>query len=522
MHQVLLIDDEPGAIKTLKYLLDWNEYGFQIAGEAANGKQALDLLQSKVFSLVISDIKMPVMDGLELVKEIRKFSRIPIIMMSGYAEFDYVKKCLEYGVKDYLLKPVEEDEFIPLLQNIKLEIEHLQLIDKQLYHGVQAMRDQMLKKWAHGLIRAEDVVEHFPLVGILESSEGAFCAFKVHMEFMDSFDNRLMESDVLLKRFAVRNIIEDVIGNQGYAFEEDHEHVGVLLIGQRDGLSEEYVRTQAEQMREWIGQFAKVPVTIGVGNMVYTLQNVVESFQRADKMLDMRFLFGKNSVLSGEVAKLPDVKEASTKRDISHIIDALKWNDTLEASQLLEDRWVQLIRCHSEEAMKALAVEMFVDLYRVVKENGNSLNTVFPTPWQDFTMIMESKSMEALFLLVEKRCLIIAEYLNNRKQPQASQTIETVKKFAQEQFAQQICLKQIAEQVYMNPTYLGRLFKSEEGISFNEYLMKVRMEKAKVCLRNTSGKIYNIALEVGYTDVDWFYKKFKQYTGVSAGEYRSS
>ncbi|GAB6990733.1 response regulator [Paenibacillus pini] len=522
MHQVLLIDDEPGAIKTLKYLLDWNEYGFQIAGEAANGKQALELLNSKDFSLVISDIKMPVMDGLELVKEIRKFSRIPIIMMSGYAEFEYVKKCLEYGVKDYLLKPVDENEFLPLFQNIKLEIERLQWIDKQLYHGMQAMRDQILKKWTHGWIHAEDVVEHFPLVGMSGSPNSAFCVLKVHMEFMDSLDIRLMESDVLLKRFAVRNIIEDVIGEQGYAFEENHDHVGVLLIGQRDGLSEEYVRAQAEQMRESIGQFAKVPVTIGVGSIVHTLQNVVESFHRADKMLDMRFLFGKNSVLSEEAAKRPDLEDSVTKRDISHIIDALKWNDTMEASQRLEDRWRLLIRCHSEESMKAVALEMFVDLYRVVKESVYSLNHVFATPLQDFTMIMEAKTMEDLFLLVEERCLLVADHLNNRKQPQASQTIGTVKKLAQEQFAQQICLKHIAEQVYMNPTYLGRLFKSEEGISFNEYLMKVRMEKAKTYLRNTSHKIYSIALEVGYTDVDWFCKKFKQYTGVSAGEFRSS
>lgn len=521
MYPVLLIDDEPGALKSLKYLLDWEQYGYTIAGEASGGRQALEMVREHPYSLVITDIRMPVMDGLELITELRRFSKVPIIIMSGYAEFEYVKECLKHGVKDYLLKPVEEEDLIQVLQKVKLEMEQQARIDRQLYFGIPAVRDQLLRKWANGLVYGEEVSEHLPLLDQYAEAERCYCTLIVEMDFMDASNDQLLESDIQVKRFAVRNVIEDVIVRDGYVFEEDDEHYGILLIGSSDKMHAGKVKEVAEEVRACIFQFAKVSVTIGTGEIVSSSKDVERSYYYSRKMLDMRFLFGNIGILTERVSLSFQSTNDLDAQNNSDMMDAMKWGHMEDVKRLLHQKWDYLRNNPSEEVVKSVAMEIFVDLYRLVKERGTSTEHLFDSPMKDYVAIMEAKTMEALFQFVEKRCLQVAQYLHRSKPPQASQTIEAVKKLVKEQFSQNISLKDIAEQIYMNPAYLGRLFKSSEGVSFNEYLMTVRMEQAKAYLRDTDKKVYEIAQEVGYHDIDWFYKKFKQYAGVSTSEFRT-
>ncbi|WP_158560775.1 response regulator transcription factor [Paenibacillus contaminans] len=123
MNKVLLVDDEPGALKSIKYLLDWEQTGFVIGAEASNGKQALELLRQDSFALVITDIRMPVMDGIALIASIREFSDVAVVIMSGYEDFSNARAAMKYGVKDYLLKPAEAEELDRLLLKLKHELE---------------------------------------------------------------------------------------------------------------------------------------------------------------------------------------------------------------------------------------------------------------------------------------------------------------------------------------------------------------------------------------------------------------
>lgn len=521
LHPVLLVDDEPSAIKSVKYLVDWEQHGFRIAGEAANGRQALEAMKSQTYALLLTDIRMPGMDGLELVAQVRQFSQVPVIIMSGYSDFGYVKQSLGHGVKDYLLKPVEEDDLVRLLHKLKLEIEHQALVDKQLYFGVPALRDQMLKRWVHGSGRGEEIVEHFPLAARLQTDERALCAITVEMDFMDERNDRMLESDIQIKRFAVRNVIEDLIAGEGYAFEDDDEHLGVLLVGPRERLTERHAAALAAAMHENAERYAKVPVAVGTGSVVHRFAEAEQSFRRARNRLEMRFLFGSSGVLTeAQERRIPETGD-SEGWQISPILESLNWSRAEELSRLLRDKWSRMKDRYSEETMKAVVLEVFVELYRLLKERGLDGDGLFDSPLRDYRAIMDAKTMEGLLQFVERRCLDVAEALNVSIQPQPAQTVEQVKQLVKLQFAQSICLKDIAEQIYMNPGYLGRLFKAHEGMSFNEYLLQVRMEKAKALLRETDMKVYAIAAEVGYGDIDWFYKKFKQYAGASASEYRT-
>ncbi|MFD0714323.1 response regulator [Paenibacillus sp. GCM10027626] len=523
MLNVLLVDDEPGAIKAMKYLLDWEQHGFVVAGEAANGRQAIELLEQHVYALMVTDIRMPGLFGLELIKRIRQFSQIPIIVMSGYKEFDYVKECMKYGVKDYLLKPVAEEDLSRLLMTIKSEISHETLLHKQLYHGIPAMRDQMLKRWVHGYVRDEEIEDQFRMMYMNTEGCSSVCCLVVEMDFMDTVDSFWTDSEIQIKRFAARNVMEEVIGSAGYLFEESEDRFGLVLLGD-DNTDERVVIAIAEAMRDNVINYAKVSVTIGIGDIVNAYKDAVKSFYSAEKMLERKFFLGQESIIAssafaGEFRR----NDLAGVQEVQHILQAVLHGEKEECRRLLQ---LQMERFAAAEASKSLVrstvLELFAGLFHLVREKGGSLEKAFDSDRSDYRIIVDSKTMQQLFDYAAQRCIEVISLLDAAKPSQPATTMETVKKIVNDDYGTNLSLKSIAEQIYMNPAYLGQLFKSNEGISFNDYLMRVRMERAKQLLRSTDKKVYEIALEVGYRELDWFYKKFKEYSGVSPSEYRAA
>ncbi|PYI57125.1 response regulator transcription factor [Paenibacillus flagellatus] len=147
MYNVLIVDDEPGALKSIRYLLDWERTGFVVAGEASNGRQALDRLRERSYSLVITDIRMPVMDGMALIAALREFADIPVAIMSGYEDFAHARTALQYGVKDYLLKPTEAEELERLLASVKRELDEKGGVSREGGPDTPAGAAEFVKRW---------------------------------------------------------------------------------------------------------------------------------------------------------------------------------------------------------------------------------------------------------------------------------------------------------------------------------------------------------------------------------------
>ena len=523
MFRVLIVDDEPGALKSLKYMLDWNEYGYIITGEAANGKQALELLKNERFQLVITDIRMPGMSGLELIRCIRDISEdVPIIVMSGYEEFEYVKECLKHGVKDYLLKPVDQENLSGLLVRIKEELTYELQMNKQLYHGIPALRDRTLKRWAHGFLSDEEIGAELQFLNIHVEDQAWICPLLVEMNFQDLTDSSWTEDEIGIQRFAVLNVMEELLIHRGYIFEESSERLGVVLIGGASESGKEVVLQLAQLIRDSIKKYVKVPVTVAVGDQIEDLKELASSFKMAQRRMEMNFLFHGHIISSAQFNVYDIPLDSPVIQYIRGILDAVTAKDEERLYSLLADQKKTFLACGaSKRTVQSFVLELFTHLFGLIKDMEEPYQHIFEDETHETRIILEFKTLDEIMNFTEQKCLEVIKYLARLKMSSSAKTVERVKNIVRENYANNIHLKMIAEEIHMNPTYLGQVFKSTVGVSFNDYLMRTRMEKAKALVIHTDKKIYEIAIEVGFKQLDAFYKKFKEYTGKSAGELRA-
>ncbi|MDF2834999.1 MAG: response regulator [Paenibacillus sp.] len=523
MHEVLIVDDESIARASLTYLIDWETYGFAITAEASNGQQALNLIRERYFSLVVTDVRMPVMDGLAFIAELRAFSDVPVIILSGYEDFEYARQGIKMGVQDYLLKPVDEDDLIEVLKRIEGQLAQRYLKGRQLDRGLSVLQEQFLRKWTSGGMKpGKEFEEQAKLVG-WTAPEGRYGCLIVELDRVPMDDNAWSPEGHELRKFSVRNIITEIAGPDSYAFELTEDRLGLLCALSGVSGGESSWLELASKLSEAVADYGKQTVSIGVGSIADAADQVPASLAAAEKALDGKFLTGKASILTAHTFESSIADLASMRVLGAELLDVIRTYRTSQIPRVLQRIWDGLREGNVPQAKaKPFVLELLLQLFRTLKEAGADEDSVFDHEYGDYDFVMKSKSMEELQVFMERKCAEAAALLLRLKEVQPNQSIEEIKAWVAEHYGSNISLRTIAGQMYMNPAYLGQLFKSHVDMTFNDYLLKVRMDKAIELLLRTDKKVYEIAGEVGYKQLDWFYKRFKAYTGISAGEYRAS
>ncbi|SFF20846.1 Two-component response regulator, YesN/AraC family, consists of REC and AraC-type DNA-binding domains [Paenibacillus catalpae] len=521
MYNVLIVDDEPVARQSLRYLIDWEELGFTVKGEAQDGRQALDMLRSQRYDLVLTDIRMPVVNGLEMAAEMQEFTDTPVVILSGYDDFAYAREGLRLGVKEYLLKPVDEEDLIALLKKLAAGMREQQLLEKRQRLGLSAGRDQLLRRWVHGQIAARELEEQLRLLG-LQTSEEKYACLLLELDFIA--DGEMQDRDTDLMRFAIRNIAEELTSGRGYVFEESEERIGILIGGPAHEMGLDECRQWAEKLLSSAMKYAKASVTIGIGGSVSAVTGIKQSWSEAEEALDGKFLSGAGTVLVPHGQAAEGEGERDTLRTLeSEVLEMVRSCRRAEAIRALARLW-ECFRVEQvpESRAKMSVLELLIQLFRLMKEQGASHDRLFDPSLGDYERIMRIKTMDELLRFTESKCGDVVDAMLRMKEVRPNKIVAEVKRIVQEQYSSPISLREVAATIYMNPNYLGKLFKANTEQSFNDYVLQVRMEKAKELLLHTDKKVYEIAQEVGFSELDWFYKRFKAYTGVSTGDYRNA
>lgn len=520
MLNVLLVDDEYGAIEAMKHVVEWNDFGFQIGGQANNADQALEMIAQTYYSLIITDIRMPGLNGIEMIRAIRKLSNVPVIVMSGFEHFSYAKECFKLGVKDYLLKPVIRDDLTRVLNEVKNEF----IREKQIHYGLPALREQLFNRWVSGHLRQDEVMAQFALLHIHLDKYIRFGCMVFEVEFSDLTDSYWTESEMRIVRFSVCNIVEEVLGSKGYLFRVSTDRYGIVLLEKSVAFGQSEMLEIAHMIRINTKQYAKVNVTIGVSHLSDTAYNVQEAFILAEKLLDRKFLISGQSIISSDQFFESHTTSLEKRTECGQsVLEAVKHGDRTDVHSILSEQMRECIEAQtSKESVQSMMIELFVHLYQFLQEKSRQEEDIFQANMKDYLSIMEYKTIEKLFDYVEQKCLSIIDYVSESPTSPPHRMVQQVKRIISEEYGENISLRSIANQMYINPAYLGRIFKAYEGISFNDYLMRYRMEKAKALLETTEKKVYEIATQVGYKQLDWFYKKFKEYTGASTSDYRKA
>lgn len=526
MYRAIIVDDEADVREGLQLLVNWQERGFRIVGEAANGAEALAYMPIWRPDFVITDIRMPVLDGLEYIRKVRRqFPEIAVVVMSAYGEFHYAQEAIQLGVLDFLLKPLTRQSLAQCMDKAKA------LLDErdQLRGRERAERQFIQEKWLQELCRGKLVKpDELKLIGDMLHCEDDEC-FQVLLLEMDDYERYVAEcseSELDLKRFMIRNIAAEIGCKRGWlqTYEDSQERIGMLL--RHDPRKRPELEALCSEIRDSLRRFVKISVSIGIGKPYRSWQSIRQSRHEALQALEYMLLEGKGGVFHyGQLERYyhsgdrPSAGQAPF--NIDTIIRSLDDTDPVRLNREL-DLFFEKIRTSAKtpELVRGLCLELIMGMVRLVREYDGDVSRIFGERLQEYETVFVKRSLDALRQRIGELSRRTAQYLSELRAARLPDVMQEVKAFIDEHYSDDISLKMISAHVYKNPAYLGQLFKATFGESFSQYVTRLRIEKAKELLRKDQLRVYEIAEKVGYVTLDTFYQRFKQMTGMNPTEYK--
>ncbi|WP_284639497.1 response regulator transcription factor [Paenibacillus silviterrae] len=533
MYQLLIVDDEPSVVDTIAHTLPWQELGVAEVMCAYSGREALELIKKHVVDIVITDIRMPGMDGIQLMEQSAKFTRsTQFILLTGYAEFDYAKRALQLGAADYLLKPVSDSQLIESIRRIIQQLEadvaeaaSFQLAVEILREHQPALKSEVLSKLVEeGRLEAED---HLALLGISFLPEDSISLVLIRLEGRFS---RYNQRDRMLMEFSVFNMAEELMGPyfELWTCRDRHEYLVLALKGKEDTEWEEGLQLlprMCSQLQHHVMRYLKGDISVVIGNPVNYPDAVQAGYQSAVKTMrrrigkDVGLLMTVNDPDSGQrVAALKTLHEAPT---LSHLFEAGMWEEAVRKIENiaaeLEENWDD-----SPELLAEWYHTLVSACYRYAHANGETLSRllerigVTESIPELGTLLSVDRMMEWAVGLCRKLSIENSEELHSSR----AMVIEQVKAYIHEHLSEDVSLHILADQVNLHPVYLSKVFKLETGEGIKEYLHRVRMEKAVHLLKRSDSKIYEVTTAVGYLNTPYFIKVFKKEFGMTPQEYR--
>lgn len=507
MYKVMIVDDEPSIREGMTTLIEWEDYGFEVCGTAANGREALAKADELEPDLMLVDIRMPGINGLELIEKIReKGSDCHFLILSGYSDFDYAKKAIGFRVDGYLLKPVDEKELCESLARIRdrliAEKEHKRQQESEVaWRGEQLIASVVTGTAGDSL--SEDLWDT-----ISQRLGLDWTSFRVALIEADLTEEDESAGVGLLKSKWSRELDRE----HSFAFVAE-PFVGILLREDEQG------EAQWQQELAKLLEEEKVPIFIAVGGKVNSFLDVRLSYEQAMEGMRQRFVLGMGVIV--QVDDAAEDKQAIESGELDSYADQLflamdigNKDSAFRTVEALAERMVQA-RLDEETVKSSMAQMASVAFNKLAAANPKTFTSAHSFAPIISGMIRQ-RSLQSLISHLNQAIEGTVRY-SAEHSPET--IIKQVEDFIRRHSSENLKLETIADLFNYNSSYLGKLFKTHTGEYFNTYLDKVRIEKAKELLAQGL-KVHQAAELVGYASVDYFHTKFKKYEGVSPSAFK--
>ncbi len=516
MYKVLLADDEALIINGLKNLIDWEEIGLSIESTALNGEEALEKFNENPVDIIITDITMPKLNGLELIKAVKSINdKVKFIILSGYDEFSYAKQALCLGIENYILKPINEEELQATLLNTAEKLNKAQKKPMDVKE-LEILRENILYRWVVNSISSYELEERSSVLNIDLS-----CDFYTANIIKLNKDGQ--STDNLRKAYEYIKEFEKI--HKGLAVFNDLEGNIVAVYGSNeDETSEEKLSYFFEDIIKGINSKFSVDAFVTLGSTEKNFKEVYKSYNAALEMQDYLLLHGYNKVISYKHYKEEDnIKDIEKNIDLVEFRRAILNKDGKEAETCIDKVYNKL--CSHEDVTPEILQNVSIKMMIIIRKLASELNVSNEEYDKDLKKLIldicNIKTMEKLKSKIKKESLELIDRVN-KNSGDMSPVIQQVLSYIKNNYHEEISLKTLSQKYNINPSYLGQIFHKEVGEPFSDFLNKVKNEKAKELLLTTNIKVNDIAKMVGYVDTSYFYRKFKDYFGVSPSTLRGS
>ena len=536
MIKVFLVEDEVVMRNGIKNNIPWEQEGFEFVGEASDGELAYPLIKREKPDILITDIRMPFMDGLELSRLVKKeLPQIKIIILSGYNEFDYAKTAIGIGVTDYLLKPISSAKLLEAVKKvadmIEKEQDNARLIERYEKEMEENTLQEKHKLWGSlvsNRLSTMELLEKGQRLGI-DFTASAYLVFL--FKLMEEGDATGCSEE--LNRASEK--VNDLTGawKNALSFDRSPEGWAFLIKGE----SEEEVHNTFEEVKkellELTESYPNVEYFGGIGSVVHRIGDIQTSYKEAARAFSSRFFLDANQIADSSEL-LPRWTENDGKIDVSkmlskkrehELVERFFKNGTVEEVDSFLDELFQGI---GEQNCKSLLYRQYVvmDLFFCASDFLDNLEIPtenLPEECRDINQIVEkagnAQSLRHQIGILFSETMILRDGHSKKKY---SKLLEDAKAFIDENYRHDdMSLNMVAAQVNISPSYFSTIFSSEMGQTFVEYLTEKRMARAKELLRYSGKRSSEVAYEVGYRDPRYFSFLFKKTQGCTPSSYRA-
>jgi two-component system response regulator YesN len=534
MFKLIIVDDEEEVRKGIIQKIDWASFGFDVPQEAENGRDALDLIEENVPDAVITDITMPIMDGLKLSSVISEcYPTIKTVILTGFDEFKFAQQAIRYGVIDYILKPVLpkdiNDLMTKLRKTIEEEVSQKEDINRLRSHYIKSLpiiKEKFLLQLVTGNLSRAEINKRSQIYGVkLKGATFMVAAAGIDADSIE--EGGYGGDDSELCKFAILNISKEIIEKfpSGEAFFHDDNLVFILGSDDKD---KNYLLTRTisvlDEIRFNIKKYLKIDISIGLGSMSDSINKLKESYKNALSALEYKRLVGVNKIIyigdlepqstddivfdeEKETQLISSIKFGSEK-DVLAAIRGI-FDDIIRPTLSLKD--YQLYFLEIVATLSRLGRKFQVDIGQMLEVSNINAEI------QKYTTLEEIKEW------IEKICIELNNSISNRMQTKTQLLLEKAKDYINQNYSDDtLSLQKLADHLYISACYLSMIFKKEADETFLKYLVRVRLDAAKELLRNTDLRTAEIAEKVGYPDINYFSFFFKKNVGMSPREYRNS
>ncbi|MDF2922804.1 MAG: hypothetical protein K0R57_1718 [Paenibacillaceae bacterium] len=535
MYKLVIVDDEPTVRNGLCTLFDWEAHGIELAGQADDGDTGLELINSVQPHIVLTDVKMPTMDGIQMSREIRdRFPETKIVFISGHNDADFLKSAMQVHAVDYIFKPVKLPELQKVVervvQNLQTEEMERRLVkDMQvkLTQSMPLLREKFLMSLIQdGVMQTKGLQERMEFLNLKLPPDSLYIVLLVTIDDSVEVLSGRSERDKQLLSYSILNIVQELtdLHLQGYAFENRNgEYVSILIQDEHAEERESVLFTLSEEIRDNLSRWLKISVTIGIGEQVRSIAGLPVSYKHAREAADQKWYLGKNRIIT--IDSLDTGEESLNRFDTEQterLRSALKAGDRERLAEELDAILLPLSRNRKNGFKYSRYVAMqLIPLSGRVLLDLNILTKEWDVKEKNaLDQLNQLETMTELMQFVASYLGEICVWVQEKRSGRSSNVIERIRTFIEERYADNLTIADIAGYVYLSQTYVSLLFRQETGETIYEYLMKVRIEKAKELLRDPRTKFYEVCNAVGYTDPSYFSKLFKKITGLTPSAYR--
>ncbi|CAH0120140.1 MULTISPECIES: response regulator [unclassified Paenibacillus] len=520
MLSALIVDDEILSVKMLEHILDWESLGIRIIGTAHNGLEALNQCYKQTPNIIITDIKMPQLNGLDFIRKIREVNpETEFILISAYADFDYVKKAIELGCSNYILKPVDEFELERTLQKIATKISDKKAAEKNAAKNRIQHEKQVLYRYmstgTNPLAAAKSAVN-------LDIDLNSYALFSFVLS--DHSINDYIENSVQLdaQMGFIMERMAAVMNRFGISTLFDYEeYVWTAILS---GCDSSRLPLCAEQMVSFFAEEIRMEVYVCFSQLGSGINELPRLFDRLRHLSRYSFYIGEERILGyGYNCEETRFEQMELLPFTQNMMAALQRNDIRQAAQIVDE--VLLMSCKADPASLHLFFEFCYNAVSAVRDKLIAENKLTPDTryilnisYKDISQITKAEEMSGFM----KRLLFAISENPNADRPKYSALVEAGIQYLHDHYDRNLSLEEICNRLAVSKNYFSYLFKRETGQNLWAYLTDVRLNKSKELLSATDLKSYEIAYMVGYDNPSYFSKLFKKSTGLTPNEFRAA